>query len=431
MKSIKVTLYGTTVGFLYTNNSDLVTDNYFEFSDEYVNSRYNVSPIMLPPKPGVTRFVTKSDCFKGLPHFLADALPDTHGTNIIRAYFKNRTVDVYDMLSYIGSGAMGALEFEPPYPRSASVQEAIDLQYMVQQSRNALSGNFEDIVDDFIQISTSAGGARAKALIGYNAETNHIAYGKYDIPKGHEYYLIKFDADNLGNPLGYTNLEYAYYLMAKEVGIDIMPSLLIRDQEGRNHFATKRFDRDKGNKIHTQTLCSMIGVDFNYPGTTSYAAYFGLASNFSLDYAARLEMFRRMAFNILMVNRDDHTKNFSFMMSPEGVWGLAPAYDVTYAHAPESGKFTANHQLRINNKIKDISLDDLLIEAECLSLKRGDMIHAVQRICEVAQDISHYTKQSEVTHERFEKTQNSILTVNSELLSEVKNQDKPKVHFKP
>ena len=277
-----------------------------------------------------------------------------------------------DRLAYMGTRAMGALQFRPARGPTTQKPTAIALNALVQAARNAVQGHLDSAAHanaalrSIIEVGTSAGGARAKAVIAWNAETHAIRAGQLDAPPGFGYWLLKFDGMGTDNELGssqdYGRIEYAYYLMAQAAGIQMMPCRLL-EENGRAHFMTQRFDRaDGGVRHHMQTLCAMAHLDYKKKGTNSYAQLFIALQQLNLPYEDKEEAFRRMAFNVLARNCDDHTKNISFRLRQGAAWELAPAYDVTFAHNPQ-GEWTHQHLMSVNGKFTGHTEDDLLAEA--------------------------------------------------------------------
>ena len=286
---------------------------------------------------------------------------------------------------------MGALEFSPPVnqrfnrPVSIEVSELVELAQSVMMQRMALDvdfgndeqGNAEAIMD-ILRVGTSAGGARPKAVIAMDDDNNVIS-GQAEVPTGYDYWLLKFDGVSdleLGEPRGYGRIEYAYHLMARAAGIDMMECRLL-EENGRAHFLTKRFDREAGRKIHMQSLCGIAHYDFNLAGAYGYEQAFAVMRRLHLSKAEAIQQYRRMVFNVLARNQDDHTKNIAFLMGQDGEWRLSPAFDVIYAHNP-AGKWTNQHQMSINGKRDHFTLDDLIAVGESISIPRpGEVIDEV------------------------------------------------------
>jgi serine/threonine-protein kinase HipA len=348
----------------------------FEYDDEWVRGGVELSPLHLPCRRGVFIFPELNrETFYGLPAMLADALPDRFGNALVNAWMAEQGVDVanitaLDRLAYASDRAMGALTFRPPAGPS-SLASAVQLADLVAAARAQISGRLDGGADihralaELISVGSSAGGARAKAVLAYNPSTGQMLSGQFTAPPGYEQWLLKLDG--VGDPVGgrdplvtsqqYCKVEYAYYLMATSAGVEMSTSQLLREGP-RSHFMTRRFDRGpNGERVHTQTLCALAHLDYNARRTHSYSSYFLTASALGLGPGAAGEIFRRAVFNVMAVNRDDHAKNFSFLLPDAGQWRLAPAYDVT--HSNWGGSWTQSHQMSVNGHFVDITLDDL------------------------------------------------------------------------
>ena len=417
---LSINIYGKTIGYLHIENRLIQ----FEYDPAFKTSGIEVSPFLLPLSANGFSNRPSDDTFKGLPEFISDALPDRFGNQVINSYFAKQGVsaaqiDVVQRLSYVGKKAIGALEFEPQEAYLNNYQVPLEVDKLVQDARSAINGRIGEVSSELISIGSSAGGARPKALIGATPDFKEIIAGQYDVPDGFEHYLIKFDgvdADNIEcDPQGYSNVEYAYFLMARESGIDIMDSYLLGEGE-RQHFVTKRFDRSNNQKIHVQTLCALTGIDFNAFQSGSYADYFAAVINLGLSFNEQKEAFRRMVFNVLAVNRDDHTKNFSFSLSPSGRWSLAPAYDVTHAYNEiNPNAWTREHNLLINGKGLKITLQDMLIESSILSLNNTQKIEIVQRVIDSVNKWPDFANQARVKPEKIRSIKQHIQRAIDEL----------------
>ena len=355
----------------------------FEYAASFLKSGIELAPIQLPLTNGTGPFVftdLPESTYKRLPAFIADALPDDFGNALIDAWMASKGVakneiTALDRLAYMGKRGMGALEFKPV--RSPSVQSttAIQLSKLVESARSALYGHFDSdaltktSLAQIIQLGTSAGGARAKAVIAWNKKTKEIRAGQFEMDKGFEPWILKFDGmgpdRELGGTLDYGRVEYAYSLMAKVAGITMAPCQLL-EENGRAHFMTSRFDRSGNNKHHLQSLCAMSHLDYKQRATHDYSQLFLIIQKLGLNYDALTEAFRRMTFNIMAANCDDHPKNFSFLLKEdmeENDWQLAPAYDLTHAYNPK-GKWTHQHLMGVNGKFLNHRKKDLLLLAE-------------------------------------------------------------------
>lgn len=362
----------------------------FEFDKEFVNLGLDLSPITLPlseTKKGRRVFsfpFLNFETYKGLPGLLADSLPDKFGNQVIDAWLaqQGRTSQSFnpvDRLCYIGKRGMGALEFEPESGQQVIPSNSLEIEALVEFAKEVLAerASFktnlqsEQGFSDILQVGSSAGGARAKAIVAYNQKTGEVRSGQIDGLEGFEYWLIKFDGvtnHQLGDPKGYGNIEYAYYLMATSAGINMMESEL-KTENQRAHFMTKRFDRQNNKKIHMQTLCGLAHFDYNMPGSYSYEQAFMVMRQMLLPYPDMEELYRRMIFNVMARNQDDHTKNISFLMNSEGKWSLSPAYDVTFAFNPSNFWLKA-HQMTVNGKKENIVLNDVLSLAKNVNIKK-------------------------------------------------------------
>ncbi len=368
---IEVRAWGTTVGGV---SIDPGLGYYvFEYDPKWQPRGIELAPLTMPISESLHVFPLLPEAtYKRLPAMLADALPDDFGNALIDAYMAREgvpksAITPLDRLAYLGARGMGALEFKPargPRHRKAT---AIAISRLVVSARNALSGKFdgdretEAAINNLIQVGTSAGGARAKAVIAWNPQTQEIRSGQLPADPGFDYWLLKLDGVGKDSELGtggfYGRIEYAYYLMALAAGIEMFESRLL-EENGRAHFMTRRFDRQNGMKQHIQTLCAMQHLDFKQRATHDYNQYFQAIRALGLPESALAEGFRRMVFNVLAANCDDHTKNLSFLMDESGQWQLAPAYDVTHAYNPK-GEWTYQHLMSVNGKFQGITRSDL------------------------------------------------------------------------
>lgn len=391
-----VKLWGDTVGAV----SWLPDRQYgiFEYDKDFLKKGLDISPIMMSlhdARRGAAKFsfaALNKDTFLGLPGMLADVLPDKFGNSIIDAWLARNGRDSADFnpverLCYTGKRAMGALEFLPAIIEKhdeavpVEISELVKLTQQVMHERQQLKvqlGNSNqdnaDTILDILRVGTSAGGARPKAVIAMN-DKGKVISGQSDIPKDYDYWLLKFDGVmdlELGKPREYGRIEYAYYLMAKDSGINMTPCRLL-EENGRAHFMTKRFDRVNGKKQHLQSLCGIAHYDFNMAGAYSYEQAFAVMRKLRLSKAEAAEQYRRMLFNIIARNQDDHTKNISFLMNTAGKWQLSPAYDVTYSHNP-AGQWTSQHQMSVNGKRDHFNKAELIATGKSISIARPEKI---------------------------------------------------------
>ncbi len=363
----------------------------FEYSPTFIEKGLELSPVMMPLKNGtVYQFpVLSHDTFYGLPGLLADSLPDAYGMALLNrwlASYGRAFANPIERLCYQGKRSMGALEFVPAYDRYLEKVTHIEIDSLISVAREVLDTkkelktNFEDdakeAVANIIRVGTSAGGQRAKAVIAYNETTHEVRSGQIDAPSGFTHWLLKLDGvtnAELGDPSHFGQIEYVYYLMAKSAGIDMMESRLL-EENGRAHFMTKRFDRiGESEKIHTQTLCGIAHFDYKLLHAYSYEQAFQVMRQLRLPYYQAEEMYRRMVFNVIARNQDDHTKNISFLMDKSGKWSLAPAYDLSWAYNP-NGLWTSKHQMSINGKWDNITREDLIDVANNVNIKHPERI---------------------------------------------------------
>ncbi|HEX4442267.1 MAG TPA: type II toxin-antitoxin system HipA family toxin [Galbitalea sp.] len=383
--AVEVSVWGMRVGAVAL---DPTSGFYaFEYERDWIARGIELAPLTMPVRPGVWVFPGLAPAtFHRLPALLADALPDDFGNALIDAWLAGqgvRRTDVspLDRLAYLASRAMGALEFRPSRGPRYRVPSAIELGELVEGARRMLGGTFagdretESALHSLIQVGTSAGGARAKAVIAWNPMTGQIRSGQLPADPGFEYWLIKLDGVGRDSELGagesYGRIEYAYSLMARAAGIQMTECRLL-EENGRAHFMTKRFDRsDDGTKHHAITLCDLAEIDFRLRGVNDYAQLFQVLDELGLDERTSEQAFRRMAFNVLARNCDDHTKNHSFLLdSPDAAWRLSPAYDVTFAYNPR-GEWTYQHLMAVNGKFDDITRNDLLAVADRFQVPRA------------------------------------------------------------
>jgi serine/threonine-protein kinase HipA len=385
----------------------------FEYDPKFKKLNWELSPLKMPITAAkkVISFPelrknknAEFDTFKGLPGLLADVLPDKYGNQLINMWLAQQGRSQYsmnpiEMLCFIGSRGMGALEFEPIIIKESKKTFAIEINSLVDIAQKMLSNresfitnlqkDEDNAVLEILKIGTSAGGARPKAVIAYNEKTGEVKSGQTKAPNGFEHWLIKLDGVSdvqLGASKGYGRVEMAYYNMAIACGIDMMPSKLM-EENGRAHFMTKRFDREGGEiKHHIQTFCALKHFDFNLVNSFSYEQLFQAMRELKLTYQDTEQMFKRMVFNVISRNCDDHTKNFAFRLKKGEKWELAPAYDVCHAYRPGS-EWVSQHALSINNKRISITKEDLIVIGEAIKCKKSASI-----IDEINDTISHWKK---------------------------------------
>jgi serine/threonine-protein kinase HipA len=387
----KVQLWGRTIGAVSLDEGRDVAA--FQYDAEFARSRIELSPLTMPLSERVYEFpALPRNTFHGLPGLLADSLPDKFGNALIDAWLatQGRTPENFnavERLCYTGTRGMGALEFAPvlgPKPRTATKIEIDALARLageVLTHRSDVQGHFneagkEKALRDILLVGTSAGGARAKAVIAWHRATNEVRSGQIAAGEGFEYWLLKFDGvagnkdKELEDPKGYGAIEYAYHLMAMAAGVTMSECRLLEENE-RRHFMTRRFDRLPGGaKLHMQSLCALAHFDFNQAGAYGYEQALLTIRQLNLPMSAIEEQFRRMVFNIVARNQDDHVKNIAFLMNQQGEWSLAPAFDVTYSYNP-SGSWTAQHQMTLNGKRDGFTREDFEACAKSAVMKRG------------------------------------------------------------
>ena len=357
----------------------------FQYTPGFVKSGLELSPLhmQLMARKRFSFPALNQETFHGLPGLLADALPDKFGNALIDEYLTRRGTKVEDIttmqrLLYVGRRAVGALEFEPAAAetRSPAVLVPLEMAFLVEDARRALRGEFSKIAQDIMDVGSSAGGARAKAVIGWNRDTNEVVSGQFDLPEGYEHWLLKFDVGvdaALGYSAGFGRIEYAHYLMATEAGVKMSECRLL-DENGRAHFMTKRFDRRGNHKVHVQTFCGLAHLDFNSPYVHGYEQYLRTVLELKLGAPALEQAWIRCAFNVAAVNCDDHTKNLAFLLDDSGNWSLAPAYDTCFSHNPAAGKWTRQHQMLVGGKAWDITATDLVALADKFDVRQPDAL---------------------------------------------------------
>ncbi len=415
----KVMLWGHEVGYVAWDDKRGM--GVFQYSDDFVKSDLDIAPIHMPLSRGSkTRYTfpgLNEKTFRRLPGLLSDSLPDKFGNRLINTWLAQQgkpasSFNPVNRLCYMGARAMGALEFEPPVRDHleesvpVDVQKLLDIANQVTSERKNLSVNLgdNDALTDILRVGTSAGGARAKAVIAINKDTGHIVSGQCTVPDGYTHALLKFDGANdleLGKTQEFGRIEYAYYLMALDAGIKMMESDLL-EEGGRAHFITERFDRSGNSKLHMQTLCGLAHYDFNAAGQYSYEQAFSTMRALRLPMIAQAQLFRRMVFNVLARNQDDHCKNISFLMDPRGEWRLSPAYDMTYAHNP-AGEWTNQHQMSLNGKRDEFTLEDLVAVGENIGLRETyEHIEEVAMAVRQWQDFAVEAGVSQATADKIE-----------------------------
>ena len=398
MSTAEVTLWGRTVAYVSMDENE--TYGRFQWDPAFVDTGVELAPLQMPlHKSRIYQFRELAPrAFHGLPGLLADSLPDKYGNALIDVWLAStgRTPDQFnavDRLCYTGKRAIGALEFEPatapqsPDSRTLEVEQLVELASLAFTDRQALQVTLDEKLGDqplldILSVGTSAGGARAKAVIAFNPETRDVRSGQLDLPPGYQHWLIKFDGVafsgdwGIADPAGYGLLEYSYHQIARACGIEMTECQLLREG-GRNHFMTRRFDRtESGKKRFVQTLAAIAHYDYYESGHHSYEQLFLVMKQLGMSMSDLEEQYRRVVFNIVACNQDDHVKNFSFIMDPSGQWELSPAYDLCHAQGSD---FTRYHQLSINGKTRDFELADLKHLAAYAGLPRGREKRVLER----------------------------------------------------
>lgn len=353
----------------------------FAYDKDFGRSGLQLSPLHMPADDSEKLYVftdLPEETYRRLPAMLADALPDEFGNALIDKYMAEKglpksSITALDRLAYMGKRAMGALEFKPSRGPKTTKPTALKMGQLVEAARKVVAGSLDDdsaaeaALRSIIEVGTSANGARAKAVVGWNRETSELRSGQVALLPSFEHWLLKFDGMGKDLELGLSQdhgrIEYAYYLMARQAGVNIPESRLL-PENGRAHFMTKRFDReDDGTKHHLQSLCAMDHLDFKKKSANSYEQFLMTIRQLKLGHSTEIEAFRRMALNVMGRNCDDHTKNFSFLLRKGGSWELSPAYDISFAHNPH-GEWTYQHLMSVNGKFGDITREDCMTLAD-------------------------------------------------------------------
>lgn len=405
MRAINIYLWGTQVGSAVMQEGNPIAT--FEYSDEIRDIGIELSPIVMPLKGRIFSFPDLPiQSFKGLPGLLSDSLPDKFGNKVLSAYLgsvgkRPEELNALDRLAYTGTRGMGALEYRPVLLTEGDISERLEVTTLAQLADEVLKSRVTDY-SSILKVGSSAGGARAKALIGWNEATGEVRSGQVKLDPGFGYYLIKFDGvtgngDKEGDDKwGYGRVEYAYHLMAKAAGIEMTDCRLW----DKRHFMTRRFDRtETGGKLHMQTLGALAHFDFNNPLLYSYEQAFRITRVVVRDARAQAALFRRMVFNVLAWNCDDHVKNISYLMDREGRWTLAPAYDVCYAYNPY-GDWTSSHQMSVNGKKSGITDEDLMAASKIADLRPRLATKIINEVREAVHNWPTFAAEAEV-HEEF------------------------------
>ena len=416
-----VNMFGIPVGtFRWDNQYGIVR---FEYDTSFVGRGIEPSPLMMPVQEGrIYSFAgLDRETFKGLPGMLADSLPDTYGRAMFDRWLalNGRTSsNPIETLCFLGKRCMGALEFEPAMDISYDANAKFEIDTLVDVAREALSDKSsfgvnlnkdkKQAISEILRLGTSAGGQRAKAIIAYNKNTGEVRSGQVDAPIGFDYYIIKLDGVSakagLKETENYGRLEYSFYKLARACNIEMTECSLI-EENGRAHFLTKRFDRKDGKKIHMQTLCGIAHFDYRLHHGYSYEQAFNVMRALRLSYYEAREMFKRMVFNVVVRNNDDHTKNISFLMGEDGTWRLSPAYDMGYAYNPEGG-WTATHQMSVNGRFDNITRQDLISFAQQNNIRDASLI--IDEICDAVSQWPEIANKCEVPSKIIEHVSSNM-----------------------
>ncbi|CAN5427577.1 type II toxin-antitoxin system HipA family toxin [soil metagenome] len=419
MNTAFVKIWGELVGAVaWDEATGLAT---FEYDTKFKTLGWELAPLQMPLSSGKVSFNfpalrmktdPASDTFKGLPGLLADVLPDRYGNELINLWLTQQGMTMHSMnpvetLCFIGTRGMGALEFQPATLKETKKTFSIEIESLVEMARKilvdkeAFSSNLnvdeKKSMMEILRIGTSAGGARPKAVIAYNEKTGEVKSGQTNVPKGFDHWLIKLDGVSdvqNGKTRGYGKVEMAYYNMATACGINMMPSRLL-EENGRAHFMTKRFDREGDSvKHHIQTFCAMKHFDFNSVNSFSYEQLFQTMRELKMTYPASEQLFRRMVFNVVARNCDDHTKNFAFRLKKGGQWELAPAYDICHAYQPNH-RWVSQHALSINGKRTNITKEDLMVIGKSIINKKAEAV--INEICNTVSQWKNFADEVKVS----------------------------------
>jgi serine/threonine-protein kinase HipA len=427
----EVKIWGEMVGVVRWDKARQLAS--FQYYKKFLAKGWDLAPLKMPIHQGdriynFPELRSNRDeevaTFKGLPGILADALPDRYGNQLINIWLAQEgrpinSMNPVEQLCFIGARGMGALEFEPTQLKSSKRAVSIEIESLIniaqkmlsqrEEFKTNLNKEEEKALKEILQIGTSAGGARPKAVIAYNEKTGEVKSGQSSVPKGFEHWLIKLDGVSdaqFGSSTGWGRVEYAYYLMATACGIDMMPCKLLEDEGGRAHFMTKRFDRDeKDIKHHIQTFCAIQHFDYNNLHGFSYEQLFQTMRSLKLTYPEAKKMFRRMVFNVLATNCDDHTKNFSFRFKKDTKWELSPAYDICYSFDP-TNSWVNQQTLSINGKYKEINKRDLMTVAQANNIKKGERI--IEEINTIVNNWEEFALKAKVNPKKIKEIKQNL-----------------------
>lgn len=430
MTNARVLLWGSEIGAVsWLDDREI---GVFQYYPDFIRSQIQVAPLTMPLDIRTYSFPNlPRNTFKGLPGLLADSLPDKYGTEIVNAWLENQgrspsSFNSVERLCYVGERGMGALEFEPALLESPDKYDAIEVEQLAELAsrilnrRQSIGGiltgdDDKKALEDIIRVGTSAGGARAKAILAWSPMSNEFKSGQVIVEPGFEYWILKFDGvesfrdSELGNPKGYGKIEYAYYLMAKDIGIEMM-DCRIHEEGGRSHFMTKRFDRDDtGRKVHMQSLGAIAHFNFNKQGVHSYEQAINVIKRLNLPRTDLIQLVYRAMFNIIGRNQDDHVKNIAFLMDRRGNWRLSPAFDMSYAFN-ESGLWTNKHQMSLNNKRDKFERKDLIDFAGYADIKSKKANEMLDSVIDIFSRWSVFAEKSKMDEESADTIQANLRT---------------------
>lgn len=418
----EVRLWGATIGAVTLEDDDWVAS--FGYTPEFAADGVELSPLRMPLTPKPYRFPRlREESFSGLPGLLADSLPDRFGNTLIDAWLATQGREPGDLnpverLCYVGRRGMGALEFAPSIGPRPAASHMIDVAALAELAAEVLAARQDLVVSlqgsekqaamrEILRVGTSAGGARAKALIAFDPDSREVRSGQLDAPSGLDQWILKFDgvddeSRELGRSNGYGAVEWVYSEIARDAGIEMSECDLLEEGE-RRHFITRRFDRGpEGEKLHMQSLAALAHLDYELAGAHSYEQAFHVIRRLRLPFEARQQQFRRMVFNVVARNQDDHVKNIAFLMDRQGIWSLSPAFDVVYAYNPQ-GRQTRHHQMSINGRVDGFTVEDLRAVGEIAGLKRGEAKRILAEVTEAVAAWPERAAEAGLEQERIER----------------------------
>ena len=409
---VEAFIFGKKIGTILLKDGIV----YFEYDKEFKTSNLEISPLKLPLSLNGVYTNNEDRYFEGLAGVFHDTLPDKFGTKVIERYFESKNIPPHELtviqkLMFVGDKSIGAITYKPVAHKIEEEKnnELIELQNFYENAKKIISGDAFEVVDEmlnFMDSAASAGGARAKAIIGYNCKTQELISGvKRELKKDFDHYLIKFDIQkNDGRSSDYTKLEYIYMNMAKEVGIDV-PKIELLTHGNLAHYLIKRFDRVNSEALHLHSVAGLTHTNFNIPMHYSYDELLRLTRYLTGSQQDVNEQFKRMIFNIVGRNQDDHAKNFAFMMNKNGIWNLSPAFDITYSNGTG---YTKNHQLSLNGKTNNFTLNDILQLAKKHSIKENIAKEYLEQIVEVFSKFKKKAKEIDVNEQTYNRIYNEL-----------------------